>query len=131
MSVSPRDLLREARKVAERADEETARRTAASKAYYAAYHGAKGYHDLLPKPGRSKQNVGDHENLIHSLRYPDQTLGDAICKHSIKIGELLLRLRPSRVRADYDLQAEVTVSDMNDAIEMAVKILNLANPTKP
>ena len=111
MSVSPRDLLREARTLAEREGVETARRKAISTAYYAAFHAAKQYHDALPLPGRSKQNVGDHENLIHALRTPDAALGDEICKLSIRLGELLLRLRPSRIRADYELQAEITVRE--------------------
>jgi len=128
MSVSPRDLLREARDIAARADVETARRTAISKAYYAAYHGAKRYHDLLPKPGRSKANVGEHDNLIHQLQHPDQTLSAEERKRSMVAGGLLLRLRPMRIRADYELQAEVSVPDVGDAIELAAQTLNLVDP---
>ena len=101
MSVSPRDLLREARNAAERENEETARRQAISTAYYAAYHAAREYHNNLPRPGRSKQGVGEHENLIHQLRNPDSTLSEEIRNHSTKVGDLLLRLRPSRIRAHF------------------------------
>jgi uncharacterized protein (UPF0332 family) len=128
MSVLPRDLLGEARKAAERSDQEPARRTAISRAYYAAYHGAKRYHDLLPLPGRSKANVGDHENLIHQLQHPDPKLTDEIQVCSKVVGGLLLRLRPLRILADYELKTEVVLQAMNDAIEMAAQILNRVDP---
>jgi hypothetical protein len=128
MSVLPRDLLREAREVAERGHVETARRTAISRAYYAAYHGARRYHDLLPFPGRSKANVGDHENLIHQLQHPDPKLPDEAQHWSMIVGGLLLRLRPLRILADYELQAEARVREMQDAIAMAAQILNIVDP---
>jgi hypothetical protein len=128
MSVLPRDLLREARVAAERGDVEIARRTAISRAYYAAYHGAKIYHNLLPLPGRSKADVGEHENLIHQLQHPDSKLPDKVRNCSMIVGGLLLRLRPSRILADYELQAEVLVREMRDAIEMAAQILNIVDP---
>ena len=128
MTVSPRDLLREARYAAHRKDEETARRTAISRAYYAAFHAARKYHTRLPKPGRSKANVGDHENLIHQLRNPDPSLPDELRKKSTVVGTLLLKLRPSRMLADYELEDEVLGRAVDDSIDLAAQILNLTDP---
>ena len=44
------------------------------------------------------------------------------------VGGLVLRLRPLRVLADYELQAEVRVREMQDAIHMAAQILNIVDP---
>jgi hypothetical protein len=82
----------------------------------------------LPLPGRSKADVGDHENLIHQLQHPDPKLAEKVQSLSMIVGGLLLRLRPLRILADYGLQAEVRVREMNDAIEMAAQILNLVDP---
>jgi hypothetical protein len=101
MGVSPRDLLRDARHLAQRKDFEEARRSAISRGFYAAFHGARIFHAGLPFPGRSKAGVGEHENLIHQLRNPDSRLDAGLQKQSIVIGGLLLRLRPLRVTADY------------------------------
>ena len=128
MAVSPRDLLREARHAAQRKDEETARRTAISRAYYAAFHGARKYHTCLPKPGRSKANVGEHENLIHQLRNPDPSLPAELRKQSSVVGTLLLKLRPSRMLADYELEDEVLGRAVDDSIDLAAQILNLTDP---
>jgi hypothetical protein len=127
MSVLPRDLLGEAREVAKRGEVETARRTAISKAYYAAYHGAKLYHDRLPLPGRSKANVGEHENLIHQLQNPDPKLTEEQRNCSMTVGGPVLRLRPLRTTADYYLKEAVSARDMRDAIEMAAQILNIVD----
>lgn len=128
MSVLPRDLLREAREAAERVDVDTARRTAISRAFYAAYHGARIYHASLPFPGASKANCGEHENLIHQLRNPDPRVSVQERTCSTTAGGLLLQLRPLRILADYELQAEVGVREMNDAVQLAARILNLVDP---
>ncbi|SRR6266498_3812413 len=128
MSVSPRDFLREARKIALDVNQETSRRRASSTAYYAAFHGAKRFHGGLARPGRSKRDVGEHENLIHQLRNPDSALDSNIQGQSVMIGDLLLKLRPYRVAADYELENEFSAREMNDAIELAAQLLNLTDP---
>jgi uncharacterized protein (UPF0332 family) len=128
MGVSPRDLLRDARHLAQRKDFEEARRSAISRGFYAAFHGARIFHAGLPFPGRSKAGVGEHENLIHQLRNPDSRLDAGLQKQSIVIGGLLLRLRPLRVTADYQIRVDVTVGDLNDALAFAAQILNLTDP---
>lgn len=128
MSVSPRDLLREARDLAQREDSEAARRSAISKAFYAAFHGARVFHAHLPFPGQSKANVGEHENLIHQLRHPDKRLDPALTQRSMLVGDLLLRLRPLRVTADYETDVDVELAAVHDAIEMAARLMNMALP---
>lgn len=128
MSVSPRDLLREAREIAEREDSEAARRSAISKAFYAAFHGARQFHSALPFLGRSKPNVGEHENLIHQLRNPDSRLDAPLAQKSIIIGDLLLKLRPLRVTADYEIEVDVGIGALHDALASAAQLLNLAVP---
>jgi len=131
MSVSPRDLLREASDIAKREDSEAARRSAISKAYYAAYHAARIFHATLPRPGRSKVGVGEHENLIHQLRNPDNKINPELAKKSVAVGELLLRLRPFRVTADYEIEADVGLGALHDALALAAQILNQVSPKKP
>ena len=128
MSVSPRDFLREARAIAEREPGEVQRRTAIGRAYYAAFHGARRFHDELPRPGRSEPGSSEHQKLIHQLRNPDPGLAKEMRLTSFKAGDLLLRLRPLRVRADYELRVDVPPQAMTDAIETAAQILNLVDP---
>lgn len=128
MSVSPRDLLAAARHAAEDCAEESTRRKAASQAYYAAFHAAKRFHVQLPRPGRSKVGAGEHENLIHCLRNPDPALSDDLRRESTLIGDLLLRIRPIRVKADYHLDASFCKSEMHDCIEQAAHLINRVIP---
>lgn len=128
MSVSPRDLLREAMEIAQRQAEESARRSAISRAYYAAFHGAKLFHAQLLRPGSSKPNVGEHENLIHQLRYPDTRMDSSVQGQSKVAGGMLLRLRPMRIRADYRLTEAIGIGDMSDAIELAAQLLDICDP---
>jgi|SRR5579862_831124 len=128
MSVSPRDFLGEARYTAQRVDSEDARRSAISRAFYGAFHGARIFHATLSFPGRSKARVGEHENLIHQLRNPDDRLEDALRKQSIIIGGLLLRLRPLRIMADYDIKLDVSAGELNDALAFSAQLLNLTDP---
>lgn len=128
MSISPRDLLAEARRIAKDATNEPSRRSAIGRAYYAAFHGAKRYQAALPFPGRSLAQGGEHENLINQLRYPDSRVGPKLETDSQAVGAFLLRPRPMRIRADYELAADIEVGEMNDALQLASQILNICDP---
>jgi len=92
------------------------------------FHGAKLFHAQLLRPGSSKPNVGEHENLIHQLRYPDTRMDSSVQGQSKVAGGMLLRLRPMRIRADYRLTEAIGIGDMSDAIELAAQLLDICDP---
>lgn len=116
MSVTPDDLLAEAKLLASAARaSEARRRTVISRAYYAAYHAllqaaqTKGYvYDT--KPNRPK---GSHENLIH---WCEHLQGDPDLKLSAR---RLLTMKRDRVNADYKLHARLDYDLMQTVLEDA------------
>lgn len=115
--IEPADLLREAQTLLNAVDDnEVRRRTAVSRAYYAAYHGAKvvaeaaGYRD-------------DGKTSVHAQlgRY-FQTSPDRKRK---RIASMLKDLRNLRVRADYYLAGDLSASDAEYAIATALRIVSL------
>jgi hypothetical protein len=100
-------------------------RSAASRAYYAAYHAARIWHDTrLPAPGMCAPDVrGVHEEFIERLRHPaPETKGDLRVK-SATIGRVLLGLRRMRVRADYELNESFTRDEALTAVSQADQVL--------
>jgi hypothetical protein len=95
---------------------------------YATFHRDRGFHERLPAPGSSKAGVGDHENLIHQLRNPGKESAAEVAEQSRLIGSLLLKLRPYRIRADYNLEGDVEMRDVHDADSLPARILNMTDP---
>lgn len=121
MSVTPGDLLAEAKalRVAARGSE-ARRRTIVGRAYYAAYHSlliaaqALGYR-------YSKENnrpPGRHENLIDWAMRHSST-------NDLRIAaERLRALKPLRHRADYALDIEVSFSHTENCLAMAQALID-------
>lgn len=116
MSVTPDDLLAEAKLLATAARaSEARRRTVISRAYYAAYHTllqaaqAKGY------VYETQQNrpAGRHENLIH---WCEGRPSDPDLKQSAR---RLLTMKRHRVSADYKLHARLDYDLMQILLENA------------
>lgn len=126
MSITPADLLNEARNHAHR-PEEIGLRTAVSRGYYAGYHRALDVSPLCPEPvplppGRSE---GAHAYLIRRFgsvprkNFPGSTLAR-------QIAALLAQGRALRVTADYELGKTVRSNDARSSIHHAEQIGQLA-----
>ena len=124
MSCSPRDLLNAASLIYEHERSEGMSRAAASRAYYAAYHAAKDYHQRLPAPGSVMNARGMHERLYTQLRYP--TVQDVKTKsESQAVGNMLMAICAQRVNADYKLEEAFSEIQAREAIYKSTEILKV------
>lgn len=121
MSVTPGDLLAEAKalRVAARGSE-ARRRTIVGRAYYAAYHSlliaaqALGYR----YGNENNRPPGRHENLIDWASRQNSA-------HDLRIAaERLRALKPWRQRADYALDIGVSFTQMEYCLEMAQALID-------
>ncbi len=104
MSISPRDLLSQARQLASSASTETEFRNVIGRAYYGAYHEADRFHSSLPASGTSPSKpLGVHAKLSHQLQHPRLSANDPKYRLSQNIGRHLEWLHQVRVKADYRL----------------------------
>jgi len=92
--------LRLARELGDREDE-VARRTAISRAYYAAYHRCLAWEQELPALGQPMRGHGVHAQLIGRLQHPSKACSRMQSERSRAIGKRLLDQRRRRVTADY------------------------------
>ncbi|MDO8310680.1 MAG: hypothetical protein Q7T25_01945 [Sideroxyarcus sp.] len=103
---------------------EAALRGAISRAYYAAFHHAKAWHDSLPSHGLApQQGGGTHHELANRLISPTLPAGDPRIVISKSGGYLLRHAHGLRVRADYLINDTMQSSDAADAIAKAQSIL--------
>lgn len=119
MSVSAADLLNHATDVLSSAACEASYRTSIGRAYYAAMHQCRSFHNSLKDPGTAqKKRMGSHAKLIQQLLHP--TIKDKIKKEkSIKMGLDLKEMKAMRTIADYELGEAVTRFDAEDTVEYA------------
>ena len=95
-------------------------RSAISRAYYAAFHHAKQWHDALPQPGHDiGPRGGEHQTLINQLKNPDATLGPISARDSRIFGAKLQVMRERRVKCDYFLTAVVPRVDCDTQLLQA------------
>lgn len=105
MAINSKDLMLLAEMLWKN-NSETYKRSAASRAYYAAYHEAKAWHKNLPEPGAVLNSKGgSHALLIHQLANPStKTKKDKnLSVISIELASRLESLRSVRNSADYDI----------------------------
>ena len=116
MPVDPRDILDLARAIGKlRSGDEAARRSAASRAYYAAFHAARRHawrKNLPPAPGVAKTHQALIEALESSCDPQDQ-----------RVGYRLRQVRDIRHRADYDIQVSFEHSEARQALREAEDIV--------
>jgi uncharacterized protein (UPF0332 family) len=113
MAVTPSELLKSAKSIQSAASNEADYRSGISRYYYAGYHAAKDFHDQLPKPGASKANVGDHENLIHMLNNPAISNETPEFVLSKEISQYLKKALFNRRLADYQLNQAVSEKNIS------------------
>ncbi|WP_423598705.1 hypothetical protein [Roseateles sp. MS654] len=117
MSIEAKDLRRLAHAQAAAADDEASRRSAISRAYYAAYHRCRRWEGLLPHRGRATEPGGLHDRLIQRLSAPDDRCGADIAERSRALAELLRQELDCRVAADYHLWKEVDEQTVQQQLE--------------
>ena len=125
MSITPDDLLNEARNHAER-PEEIGLRTAVSRGYYSGYHRALTVSYLCPKPPSlpPSRSEGSHAALIRRFQsVPKNFQGAALAR---QIAVILARGRALRVEADYKLDQTVPPIDARLSIHYAEQLEKLA-----
>lgn len=115
--IKPLDLLEEAKELAKTArNREVRRRSAISRAYYAAYHRVS---EVAKREGYrfdGGRGVGMHLHLFEFLaRLPDPDVKQAV--------KFLKTLKEQRVDADYRLDESVPMHLMEEVIEQADYLL--------
>jgi len=124
MSVSPNDLLRLAKDLLSPAAAEVLIRNVVSRAYYAAYHSAKTFHDALPQLGKlPAKPTGIHDELAHRLCWPNIPESDSRFQRSREIGRELRWLHSERIKADYRLDMTVTRDSALEVMERTEQLI--------
>lgn len=113
MAIDSKDLMQLAESLWKNKGE-VYKRSAVSRAYYAAFHEAKAWHRNLPEPGSiGVSKGGSHDVLIHQLANPmGKTKRDkALAESSIRFSSRLESLRSIRNAADYDISDDFDVEE--------------------
>lgn len=124
MAINSKDLMQVATTLWGGSNE-ASKRSAVSRAYYAAYHEAKKWHANLPEPGScGDSRPGTHEFLINQLSNPmGKTKRDKnLATQSKLVSSELERLRAIRNSADYDINNNF---DTTDHFALLIEVKNL------
>jgi uncharacterized protein (UPF0332 family) len=121
MSVSSTDIIGLAKTLQSGSMDEVQQRAVVGRAYYAAYHDCKTWHDALQSPGSAGIDGGVHARLIAALTNPTVRGDDAL--KSKKRGYRLRALKTLRAKADYELNETVTVDEAKQSIVDAEAVI--------
>ncbi|MFK0377855.1 hypothetical protein [Pandoraea sp. NPDC090278] len=127
MTIDALKLLECAERIFKADEGEATLRAVASRAYYAGYHAAKGFHEALATPGSVMQARGRHEQLLAQLANPGISKNNR--KHTISVA-LSKSLRPTyslRVTADYHLHRPITQLQVSDSLAACRHVVEVAN----
>ncbi len=122
MSVTPEHFLTGAKEIAEYSLEEIHQRSAISRGYYWAYHSAVS----VVQPDRKDRKLGMHRSYIAQLNEHRPGTFER------KLGTKLSSMYGRRLKADYDLDENVTSNDWEMLLETASEVQEiLDNPPQP
>lgn len=125
MAIEPGEFLDLARRLIGE-ENEVGFRTAASRAYYSAFHACRRLASTLPKTAKRKKRTGSHQLLIDRLRHqPFPSENRKIARQIREIGNLLEKGRDGRTTADYKLERPFSRADAEETIARAEKIQDL------
>jgi len=100
------------------------RRSAISRAYYAAYHRCRCWERTIPLLGSNKgPEGGRHQELINRLKHPAWECGDVIRDRSRASGAQLEVQRQRRVQADYALDDVIADDAVRNQLDQVREIL--------
>lgn len=122
------DWLRLARELGQRPDE-TAQRSAISRAYYAAYHCCLAWERLLPAPGADAGSQGVHSALIARLEHPHRGCSRVEAARSKALGKLLRAQRTRRATADYKWDRPISADLVDRQLEAATRVMRECDHT--
>ena len=129
MSIHPSNWLQYADTLARDArGNETALRTAVSRAYYGAFHDCLNWYAKLPdvgSPPSANDGQGMHKAFFDKLENPGKGLSIEQADASIARGRALRALHLDRVVADYKLAKEVAYPMAATAVAKAKKIAQI------
>lgn len=120
MAITPRDLLTFAKSLLA-SDGEAELRGAISRAYYAAYHATLPIANAMPSV---RVDGGVHLKQVRSLRQCPR--GERCATQIKELGRFLDQERLNRRFADYLLDQPISPTLAKDSVDMAERILNLA-----
>jgi hypothetical protein len=105
---------------------EATARSVVSRAYYAAYHDSRVWHEGLPHQGNCPVDAkGTHNRLCINLQNPHGANERDVRLNSTRRGVLLRKLHSDRVAADYDIDGQMDKADANQAIADAKVICSV------
>jgi uncharacterized protein (UPF0332 family) len=126
----PDDLLGCAERIAQTPPADDAlHRAVTSRAYYAAFHAARLFHNSLAIPGHVGAANGVHEQLIAQLSNPGLSPSNQRHTLSKTLGRLMRGIVAMRVDADY--QIDRPCSKASEALELARQILQSTKNGSP
>ena len=117
MPIDAKDLSRLADVQAAQAGNEAGRRSAISRAYYAAYHRCRRWELMLPHRGRAKLPGGVHDRLIQRLDAPDRRCCEELAERSRALAKLLKQELDCRVAADYHLWKAIDEAAVHEQLD--------------
>lgn len=112
----PQESLEMAKKIRALEESEVCFRAVCSRAYYAAFHAAYGFHVALPSPGSVGEFArGRHQQLLASLDNPTVPKSRAYWASKV-IGKTLRLVYQHRLNSDYFPNMNVTLNNADDAL---------------
>ena len=125
MSIQPDDLLKVAHDLLQK-EGEIYFRSAANRAYYAAFHFCRLVVEALPVPPRKKklyEKLGPHQKVIFRLKNKAKNPATQNADQKTRsLGHFLNNGRVIRVQADYKIETGFARSKAEEVILSAVKI---------
>jgi uncharacterized protein (UPF0332 family) len=132
MSITPNDLLSQAKALLASSSSELECRNCIGRAYYAAFHTAKVFHASLTTHGKKpREATGIHAELAYQLSNPTISHADPRFRNSQSIGRHLSWLHDKRVKADYRLDATITKTDAEQVVQRVERVVVLAKWQRP
>lgn len=126
MSTHPTDIFELAKFIFANRLNEAGRRSAVSRAYYAAWHSTK---DIFGMPVDSEDGETTHKAVIRSAAARAKAPGPAR-EEAAKIASQLDVLRRLRNRADYKLEQEFEKNNCADCLERVTRVIELCEEAK-
>lgn len=126
MSTTVSGLLASAEFLLQNGSNEADRRACISRAYYAAYHDCKCWHDALPIMGAlPAQGGGVHADLIGRLQNP-LVRDSEQAKNSRRRAYMLKAMKDVRTKADYQLSDEISSVETEQLLVNAKAVIAIA-----
>lgn len=129
MPVTIDELMNIAREQGQR-NAEGWRRSAISRAYYAAYHRCREWERALPALGANVGSQGGrHQELINRLKHPDRACSAVMKLRSKANGAQLEVQRERRVKADYRLNDWVSEKELSEQLDQVAQLIARCDET--